>query len=224
MPWAVAAAAVGAGIGAVASSSAADKAAQAQLEASNAANAESRRQFDQQREDLRPARELGYATLPVLKGAYGLGTDEENAAALERFKTATPDYQFGFDEGERALQGTLQNGMGRFGGGALKALTRYGQDYATTRFDDWRTGLNTPAGYGSSAVNQGNQASQNFTNQFGVNTRAAGDARASAYSASGKAWGDAASDVGQFAAYGYGKGWFNTPEYTNDPSKTWGLY
>jgi hypothetical protein len=144
--------------GAVIQSSAASKAAKAQTAAAGDANAEARRQFDLQRADLAPYRELGTATLPTLKGAYGLGTDAENADAMRRFKDSTPDYGFGFDEGKRAVEGTLAAGtMGRFGGGALKALDRYGQNYASTRFGDWRAGLGVPAGVGGSAVQQGNQ-------------------------------------------------------------------
>jgi hypothetical protein len=209
MPWAIAAAAVGAGISAVASSSSADKAADAQSAASNQANAEARRQFDLQRADLAPFRDLATSTLPTLKGAYGLGTPEEIAAAMERFKSSTPDYEFGFDEGKRAVEGSLAaGGMGRFGGGALKTLDRYGQNYATQRFGDWRTGLGVPAGMAQSSVNAGNQASQNYSDAYGANTRAAGDARASAYNAKGAAYGGAISDIGQIGAYGYGKGWF----------------
>lgn len=193
-------------------SDATDKAVKAQTAASAASNAEARRQFDLQRSDLAPYRELGTATLPTLKGAYGLGTPEENAAALERFKTATPDYGFGFDEGNRALLGVLNRpgGVGLGGGGAIKAATRYGQDYATTRFGDWRAGLGVPAGYGSNAVAQGNQASQNYSNAYGANTMAAGDARASGYLRNGQIWGQVLpqfeQSAGKYAAYAYGGG------------------
>jgi hypothetical protein len=194
-------------------SDATESAKDAAVQSAAAANAEAKRQFDLQRGDLAPYRELGIATLPTIKGAYGLGTDAENAAALERFKTATPDYGFGFSEGERATAGALNaSGVGLKGGGALKALTRYGQDYATTRFGNWRAGLGVPAGYGSNAVAQGNQSSQNYSDAFGANTRAAGDARASAYLRTGEIWGpvwqnferSVANTAGRFASGAYG--------------------
>ncbi len=191
-------------------SDATNKAAKTAQQTAQLQNDEAKREFDLQRSDLAPYRELGVATLPTLKGAYGLGTDEENAAALERFKTATPDYGFGLEEGKRAVQGALQNGVGRFGGGALKALTRYGQDYATTRFGNWRTGLNSPAGYGSNAVAQGNQAAQNYSAAYQQNTGAAGDARASAYLRNGQIWGplyqNLEKSAGKVFAYGAGGG------------------
>lgn len=216
-------------------SDATESAKDASVAASNAATAEARRQFDiqtatqkeqydQQRADLAPYRELGAATLPTLQGAYGLGTDAENAAALERFKASTPDYNFGMEQGQRATEGALAaSGVGLRGGGALKALTRFGNDYATTRFGDWRQGLNAPAGFGQSAVAQGNSASQNYANAFtnasqnysnayGANTRDAGDARASAYLRTGQIWGpvwqnfekSVAGTAGKFAGGGFG--------------------
>lgn len=191
-------------------SSATDKAVKASTAAAGESNAEARRQFDLQRGDLAPYRELGTATLPTLKGAYGLGTDAENADAMRRFKESTPDYGFGFDEGKRAVEGQLAaGGVGRFGGGALKALDRYGQNYATQRFGDWRQGLNNPAGIGGGAVQQGNQASQNYSNAYGANTMAAGDARASGYIRNGAIWGPMASDMenraGEYAGYALGR-------------------
>lgn len=199
----------------------AGKAARAQQAGLSEATAEQRRQFDLQldenqrqfnlqRGDLAPYRNLGRDTLPTLKGAYGLGTAKENAAALDRFRTATPDYAFGLAEGQKATEGVLNaSGMGLRGGGALRALTRYGQDYATTRFGDWRAGLGVPAGYGSSAVAQGNQASQNYANNFsnasqnfatayGNNAIAAGNARASAYGGTANALGQIGQTLGYF--------------------------
>ena len=210
----------GAVVGAGATIASGNMAAGAAESAANSANAESRRQFDLQRSDLAPYRELGTATLPTLKGAYGLGTPEENAAALERFKTATPDYGFGFDEGNRALMGVLNRpgGVGLGGGGAIKAATRYGQDYATTRFGDWRNSLSVPAGYGSNAVAQGNQASQNYANTYGANTRAAGDARASAYGNIGTG----IQDIAQAGAYAYGR--YGQPQYVNPDGTARGSY
>ena len=225
---------VASGAAAVMGANAASKGAKAQEASALDANAEARRQFDlqlaeQQRQfnlqrgDLAPYRNLGRDTLPTLQGAYGLGTPAQNAAAMERFRTATPDYVFGLAEGQKATEGALNaSGMGLRGGGALKALTRYGQDYATTRFGNWRAGLGIPAGYGVGAVGQGNQASQNYANAFtnasqnyaniyGMNTRAAGDARASAYGArAGAASGiaDAFGNLGTGLAYGAGRGFF----------------
>lgn len=231
--------AVASGAGAIMGANSAGKAAKAQQAGLSEATAEQRRQFDlqleeskrqfnAQRSDLAPYRNLGTATLPTLKGAYGLGTSAENAAALERFRSSTPDYGFGFSEGQRATEGALNaSGMGLRGGGALKALTRYGQDYATTRFGNWRAGLGVPAGYGSSAVAQGNQASQNyansymnasqnFANAYGQNAIAAGNARASAYGGTANALGQ----IGQTLGYFGGRfGSFGAPSpagYTNN--------
>lgn len=192
--------------------SSATKSAQKAITSSNdAANAEARRQFDLQRSDLAPYREAGQKALPYVSGAYGIGTPQENQASKDAFFNASPDYNFGFEQGNRAVQGTLgAGGMGRFGGGALKALNRYGQDYATTRFGNWRTGLQSMTGMGQSAVNSGNQASQNFSDAYGANTRSSGDARASSYIRQGQIWGPQMSDfenkAGKYAAYAYGGG------------------
>ena len=49
---------------------------------------------------------------------------------------AEPGYQFGLQQGLNATQGTAAARGGLYSGQALKELTQYGNDYATTKYSD----------------------------------------------------------------------------------------
>lgn len=168
MPWGVAAAAVSAGASLYGSS----KASKGQQKAADAALAEQARQYDLARNDQAPWREAGsnaLAQLTNLSGQFGkMPTAEEVMAG--------PGYQFGLSQGLDAIQGSAAAGGGLYSGATGKALTRFGNDYATSKFNDafnqrqaaessiWNryAGL---AGIGQSASNQLAQLGQNYANQ-----------------------------------------------------------
>lgn len=102
-----------------------------------------------------------------------------------------PGYQFGLNEGQKALDRRSAAGGNYFSGAALKALNRYGQDYAGTKFNEGfnrdastknriysmlsgttNTGLNAAAQTGSA----GTQAAAGIANSQlqGGNAQAAG--------------------------------------------------
>lgn len=124
----------------------------------------------------------------------------------------SPDYQFAFDEGNRALKGSLAarglSGSGR----ALKELTRYGQGVASQQLNTYRNALAAMAGVGqSTAANVGQQGIQ--TGQIvGQNTQNAADARASGYLGKANAWNSAINQGVGLAAYGYGNGWWGSKQ------------
>lgn len=109
-----------------------------------------------------------------------------------------PGYQFGLSQGLNALQTTRAGQGALYSGAAAKALTRYGQDYAGTKFNEGfnrdQAYKNTTynqlagvAGTGQTAVNQVGAAGQAFGNAAAANTIGAGNARASSYIAGGNA-------------------------------------
>lgn len=70
-------------------------------------------------------------------------------AAPERMMTAapnynsrefmnSPDYKFGLESGQKALDNLTSANRGLMSGQRIKAAERYNQDYATTKFDNWR--------------------------------------------------------------------------------------
>jgi hypothetical protein len=80
--------------------------------------------------------------------------------------TSQPGYQFGLNEGTKALNsGAAARGM-TYSGGQGKALTRYGQDYAGTKLDQSFNRLSVLAQGGQPGATQTND---NITNQGNAN-------------------------------------------------------
>lgn len=103
-----------------------------------------------------------------------------------------PGYQFGMQQGQQGLDNQFSRAGGLLSGAALKAASRFNQDYAGTKFNDafnrdqanksnTFNRLASLSGVGQQAVAQvGNQGMQ--TAQIvGNNTMQAGNARASGY-------------------------------------------
>lgn len=113
-----------------------------------------------------------------------------------------PGYQFGLQQGQRALDNKLASSGSYFSGAALKAASRYNQDYAGTKFNDAfnRDSANKTRAYNflSGAVGTGQnsaamtgQAGAAMAGQVGANTTAMGNAAGAARIAEGNAWGNA---------------------------------
>jgi len=109
---------------------------------------------------------------------------------------ASPGYQFRLDEGnrnivaQRAATGTLASGD------AAKALTRYGQDYASNEFNTQMNQLFSVAGLGQTATSQGNALASNYGNNVNANNQTASNALQSSYANSANIWGNALGTLG----------------------------
>lgn len=79
----------------------------------------------------------GFRKLNPVTNAYGDGT---YGSLLKNFTGEDlqnePGYQFGLAEGNKALDRRAASGGSYFSGAALKAAQRYGNDYASTKFND----------------------------------------------------------------------------------------
>jgi hypothetical protein len=75
-----------------------------------------------------------------------------------------PGYEFGMNEGVKAVGNTLSADGRSQGGKALKSLMRFGQDYASTKLDEHTAKLFTMAGYGPAGANTSAAAGQNLAN------------------------------------------------------------
>lgn len=177
-----------------------------QRRATDAALAEQRRQFDTLREDQAPWRQAGEAALVPLSQLANQGP-----MTAEQIMANDPGYQFGLDEGMRTLQNSQAARGGLFSGQAMKDLTRFGTDYATTRFNDAfnRTQtdmtnrfnrLGSLAGIGQTATNNVGTAGQGFANQFGNLVTGMSNASAANRLAQGNLWGNAINQG--FSAWG----------------------
>lgn len=117
----IAAAIAGAAVvGAVGSNMAADKAASAQKDATNAAISQQQAALNQQAELSKPYRSLGEAAIPKLQDLLGLGSGDPTKALRE-----TPGYQFAKEQG---LQSTVNQasamGLG-LSGNTLQGLDKF---------------------------------------------------------------------------------------------------
>lgn len=222
MPWGV----VGAVGGALIASDSSRKAANTQADAANNANAAESSQYNQTRADnlpwmtrgnlagdkLNSLLGLGGGTSPTADGNLGFGNEQVQSidpnygSLLRRFSqsdlSADPVYQnglqFGLDQGVGALNRQAAASGGLLSGAALKAVTRFGNDYGSTKanesYNRYTTDQNNQynklagvAGTGQVANAQVSASGQNAANQIGANTIGAGNARGSGYIANGNA-------------------------------------
>lgn len=181
-----------------------------QQDATNAAIAEQRRQFDMTREDQAPWRQAGMEALVPLSALANQGP-----MTAEQIMAMDPGYQFGLDEGMRTLQNSQAARGGLFSGQAMRDLTRFGTDYATTRFNDafnrQQTDLtnrfnrlSSLAGIGQTATNNVGSSGQTFANNFGNLMTGMGNASAANRLAQGNLWGNVINQG--FSAWGRNQG------------------
>lgn len=120
-------------------------------------------------------------------------------------------YQFGLDEGTKALD-RMRGASGlRNSGATLKALTRFGQDYAGTKADQSAARfygdqdrifnrLAGVSGVGQTATAQTTAAGTNMANNVSNIATGLGNARGAASIAKGNAWNNAFSTIGNWWA------------------------
>jgi hypothetical protein len=144
--------------------------------------------YYQSRADMMPWLEGGERALGKLETAVDTPYDPPDKNALRE----TPGYQFRFEEGQKAVGRRASARGGRSGGRALKELTRYGQDYASTEYDkEYTRGANTRqqrinnllrmSGMGESAGNMLTSAGTATGRGVAAGETYGGDARASGY-------------------------------------------
>lgn len=139
--------------------------------------------YDQTRADQEPFRQTGLQANATLR--------ELLPSLLESNPTLDPGYQFGLAEGEKGLQRAMRRVSGADSGQTLKALLRYNQDYAGTKYNEAfnrdiagrTTKYNFLAGLtgaGQAATQAVGSAGQSYANNAGqammsgANARAAG--------------------------------------------------
>lgn len=111
----------------------ADAAANAQVTSNRESIAFQREMFDQQRADNAPWRDAGVRSLEKLEKGIADGSFDPKPFTFN-FK-ADPGYQFRKQEGVNALDASAA-ARGRLQSGAQdRAVTRYGQDYASNEYD-----------------------------------------------------------------------------------------
>lgn len=145
-------AAIGGIVGGGLSAWGATQAAKKQEAAANRALALEERRYGRTQQQLAPFINVGQGAVTSLGQLYGLGGGEAfSDAALETFRKS-PDYQFAFDEGRRALEfSAAGRGMLR-SGNTLRDLTQFGQGLASQQFGGYVNRLLSLARLGRGAT------------------------------------------------------------------------
>ena len=190
-------------------SQAAKKASKAQVAATESANATQREIFREQQALQEPFRQAEMAKQAALMQRLGIGGDTgagpygdlSSGFMPANFMTQMdPGYNFRFEEGMKALERKMAASGMTQSGAAMKAATRYGQDYASNEFNNafqrYQTSRNAtlnPLMGGSAATNTLTTALGGMGNQISENQLGAGNARASGYVGGANAWSNAIS-------------------------------
>jgi hypothetical protein len=168
----------------------ADKALAAQREATSSANGLQKYMFDEQRKDQQPWRDAGTRALSGLENK-----DFQRDFTMNDFQQ-DPGYAFRMEEGQKAIERSAAARGGRHGGATMKALARYGQDFASNEYQNAYNRFNADrdrrfnrlsslAGIGQTANSQIANAGMNYANQVGQNQMGMANAQASAAIANG---------------------------------------
>lgn len=197
MPFFIAAA-----IGAVATAGSsiygANKAADAQKAAANTAASAEEKKFQQIRSDLAPYRDTGASALTKYADSLGLNGDQARNDFRADFR-ADPGYQFAFDEGQRAIQGSAAARGGLLSGGALRALQRTGQGMADQQYGSYLDRFGNLANMGQNSAAQTGQFASQSAGRQGAYALDAGAAQAGGYLAAAQGVNGAISNGLQLA-------------------------
>ena len=162
---------------------------------------------------------------PTLTGTAPAGTGTNALDPENRYGGfyASPGYQFRFDEGQRGINANRAASGSLQSGDAMRALTRYGQDYASNEFNTQLNQLFSVAGLGQTATGQGNALASQYGAQTSANNQNASNALQSSYGNQAAIWGNALQGVGGAGMdYFAGRGTPNGGQ--NPPVDTWGLF
>jgi hypothetical protein len=198
----------------------ASKAAKAQTDAARSAEASQERMLERQLEETRPFRELSLQQLNRLSELYGPEGMYTKTPTMEDL-TVDPGFSFRMSEGEKALA-RMQSARGQlFGGGAIKAGVRYGQEMGSQEFQNaYNRLMNQRAtvtnallgigGYGPAIAGQNVSAMGSAGSNIANIQLGGGQARASGYLGQANALNQALSQGA--GLYGmYKGGYFGSP-------------
>lgn len=203
MAFIAGAAIIGGGLGlagGIMGANAAENAAALQADAANRATEMQWKMYEQQRADAEPWRQAGIRALsqmadPNFMKSFSMADFQQD-----------PGYAFRMQEGQKALERSAAAKGGLMSGGFAKALSKYGQDYASNeysnaynRFTNDQTNrfnrLSSLAGAGQTANNTLSNLGMNYANQAGQNMMGAANAGAAGQIASANAWGNSLSGI-----------------------------
>lgn len=208
--------------GAILTSNAAGRASDKQLQGSRESNATQKAMYDQTREDNMPALDARNASLQRMRELLGIGGDAASKGYGSLGGGINPGdvqneagYQFGLNQGLTAQSNQLGARGMRNSGAAIKAATRYGNDYATTKYDNafnrivanrsaQLNPLQSLAGASQTGASTVANAGGNYANTVSGNQTALGNAMGANSLAQANIWG---GTVNQLASGLKGVNW-----------------
>jgi hypothetical protein len=204
MPWMLPAAVFATGLF---GANSANKAANTQAQATQAAQDAQERMFNKQIELQEPFRQAGIGALNKL-----IPLSDYTKFGMDQFQQ-DPGYAFRLSEGMKALDRTAAARGGLLSGATLKGASRYGQDLASQEyqnaFNRYQTEraaqlnpLQSLAGIGQTSANTLTGAAGAYGAQTGQNLQDIGAARASGYLGGQNALTSALGSAGQMYQYG----------------------
>ena len=159
------------------------------------------------RADLQPYYSTGTKSLAEIANLQGQNGRQQQQEAFNRF-TVSPDYQFRFGEGQKALQNTAAAKGSLYSGNTAKALTDYGQGMASQEYGNYYNRLNDTTKQGAlTAGTLANLSTDYFGNQADL-LRTKGDAIASGKVAGANAYQSTLQNLGQYLTAPQYKGLF----------------
>ena len=196
---------VGAMIGADASKSAA----KTQAKSAKDANKLIWDMYQQNRDDSMPWLTAGKGAVGQLSDLTKEGSDYMRGFNMSDFQ-ADPGYQFRMDEGQKALERSAAANGNLNSGATLKALSRYGQDYASNEYNNaynrWNNDhattwnrLSSLAGMGQTQSAQLGNWGQQTGQVMGNNIIGAGNATAAGKIGAANSWNGALTNIGNNA-------------------------
>jgi hypothetical protein len=185
-------------VGGLLQSDASNNASDAASAASGASNALQKYQYDTTRADNQPLLDtrnaaLGHINALMQNPGYNVQQD--------------PGYKFMFDQGTKALGSHAAANGSYFSGATLKDLTKFGEDYAGTKYTDILNRYNAAAGLGQAATSANALAGANYANGVGANLTGLSNVQGANALNQGNIW---SNGINQLGAYGGRNGWFNS--------------
>lgn len=143
--------------------------------------------------------------MPALQARNNALTQVQSLLRDPSSITKAPDYQFGLDQGTKALQNSATGRGMTYSGQQAKALQRYGNDYAGSKLTESANRLLALASGGQAGASQIGGAGANYAGNVGNALMSQGDANAALRMGQGSTIADT---INGLTAYGTRKGWW----------------
>jgi len=186
-------------IGGLLSANSANKATKAQARAAKNELELQERIYDETSANFDPYRTSGLNALDAYNYELGLGPRPDDYRGFE----ATDGYNFAFDQGQRAIEGSAAATGNVLSGATLKALQGHGTGLAQQEHNNYLNRLSGQVNMGQAAAGNQAAAGQNYATGAGNAYANMGNAQSAGAIAQGNAWAGAANNA--LSAYMYGQ-------------------